>query len=492
MQKTNYKKITKAALALLLCAMLWLCSYVPVLAEEPSLYTPDFEVQAAAVYLVNGDSGTVVYQKNADTPLVMASLVKMMTCLVAMDHVQDLDAETVTATQWVFDALFGKNASNADIWKGETLTVRELLYAILMPSANEAALMLAEHTSDGYIPNFLYMMNSKAEALGCTNTHFADPNGLSEENRSTAHDIYLITKAFMENPTLVEIAASNNYEMAAHNHPQPYYIATTNRFLVPSDPYAKAFPDIASSVVAGKTGSLGEWQNFASKAVKDGETYFCVVLNSPNSADVVASANGYTQVRPALYETGELYSWVYKNFSTRAALDVEKPITEVRVKYSTDMTSVRLLPDSDLKTVLPNGANDNSIVKSFDLPEYLAAPIKKGDVVGTVTLSLEGQEIGTANLVVSQDVRRNWVLFGVQKLEEFVGTVYFKVLLLLVLLAVAAYILLAVRANKKKAQAAAKAKNRQPAAGGRPGQNQRPPQNRPPAPKGQDGRPRRR
>ncbi|MDL2323774.1 serine hydrolase [Ruminococcaceae bacterium OttesenSCG-928-A16] len=495
MQKQPHKnKIAKIGLGLLLCALLVVYCFVPVLAEG-SLYQPDFDVQAEAVYLVNGDSDLAVYQKNADTPLVMASLVKMMTCLVAIEKVQDLDAETVTAKQWVFDELYGKNASNADIWKGETLTVRELLHAMLMPSANEAALMLAEHVSGGYIPNFLYMMNSKAAALGCTGTTFADPNGLSTDNITTARDMYLITKAFMANPVLVEIASSNSYEMAAHNHPAPYYIATTNRFLVASDPYAKKFNSIASSVVAGKTGSLGEWQNFASKAVKDGVTYYCIVLNSPNAADALAAEKQYTQVRPALYETGQLYEWVFANFSTRAALDVSKPITEIRVKYSTETTTVRLMPESDLKTVLPNGANDNTIIKNFHLPEYLSAPLKQGEVVGTVTLVLEGQEIGTANLLVSQDVNRNWVLFGVQKIGEFFGTVAFKILLVVLVLAIAARVLWVARANKNKKQQA-KATQRPPAQGAKPQLQNQPkasgqPPRRPPQNKGRDDRDRR-
>lgn len=452
MPKKLRKNKIKILFSLLLGMVLLFGSIVPIFAEEgeEKLYQPDFEIQAQAVYLVNGDSGMVVYEKNADQQLIPASLVKMMTCLVVMDNIQDLDGVTVTAEQWVFDELYGKNASNADIWKGETLTARELLYAMLMPSANEAALMLAGNISGDYMPNFLYMMNSKAESLGCTDTYFADPNGLSTENVTTAKDMYLITKAFMENPTLVEIASSNNYLMAAHNHPEPYYIATTNRFLVPTDPYAKAFPDIASSVVAGKTGSLGEWQNFASQAVKNGETYYCIVLNSPNSADAVATSTGSTQVRPALYETGELYTWVYKNYSTRATLDTSKPITEERVKYSSDQTTVRLYPENDLKTVLPNELTDSNIEKTFDVPEYLSAPLKKGDVAGTVTLSYQGQTIGTVNLLVGQDVNRNWVLFFVQKIEEFAATKYFAISIVLIIIIVVA--IFAVRKNKRKKQ----------------------------------------
>ena len=181
---------------------------IPDSQRGTGLYMPDdFDIAAAAVYLVNEETGTVLYAKNENEPLVMASLVKMMTCILTVENVADIDAETVTADKsWIFDELYGKNASTADIRPGETLTVRELLYAMLLPSANEAALLAADYVSGGYMKNFLYMMNTRAQALGCTNTVFVDANGLSEGNLTTAKDMYLIARAFMSYPVLVEIA----------------------------------------------------------------------------------------------------------------------------------------------------------------------------------------------------------------------------------------------------------------------------------------------
>ena len=409
------------------------------------LYEPDFAVQAASAYLVNEESGAVVYAKNADQPFVPASLVKLMTCIIAMDMVADLDAETVLAERWVFNELAGKNASHADIWYGETLTVRELLYAMLLPSANEAALMLAGYLSDGQIPVFLQQMNDRARQLGCTGTSFADPNGLSEQNVTTARDMYLITREFMRYSTLVEIAQTTIYQMAAHNHPAPYNILTTNRLLVPTDPYAKKYPFLRDALQAGKTGSLGEWQNFSSVAQRNGETYYCVVLGSPNSADTVAfpplaeGSDPSSQpvptsafVRPGLLESGALYQWAYNNFSMRPALDTTKPITEVTVRYSTTQDNVKLLPTSNLATVLPLGG-ESSYELEFDVPEFLPAPVEKGQVVGSVTLHLRGQVIGTSELVAAEDVQRNQFKYIVQKVLEFFGSKTFRVVIVIVL-----------------------------------------------------------
>ncbi len=428
------------------------------------LYRPDdFDIAAAAVYLVNEETGTVLYAKNENEPLVMASLVKMMTCILTVENVKDLDAETVTADKsWIFDELYGKNASTADIRPGETLTIRELLYGMLLPSANEAALLAADYVSGGYMKNFLYMMNTRAQALGCTNTVFVDANGLSEGNMTTAKDMYLIARAFMSYPVLVEIASTPTYEMAAHEkHPAPYYIQTTDKLIAPNSAYYSAYKNITGLVKAGKTGSLGVWQNFASMAQRPGETYYCVVLNSPNEADTLGASLDIPQARPALFETAELYNWAFSNFSIRGVMDITQPITEVKVKYSTDTDVVRLLPSNDLRTVLQNDADESVVLKTFTVPEYVEAPVKQGDVVGSVTLSLAGQEIGKADLIAAEDVERNNTLYTLNKIMDFFGSTFFKVLLAIVVIVVGGYALLLWQASKKRQKR--KYSNRPPA-----------------------------
>lgn len=416
-----------------------------------SLFEPDFNISAEAAFIVNEQSGMVVYEKNADTPLTMASLVKMMTCILVMENIPDLDGTTITMESWVNDWLYGKNASTADIRAGETLTVRELLYAMLLPSANEAALMVAGYIANYDLVAFCQMMNTRAAELGCTNTNFADPNGLSEGNITTARDAYYILREFASYPELQEICQTDIYEVAQHEqHTASYNIFTTNRLMVSSSPYYTTYPIAGQAVLAAKTGSLGEWQNFACYSAYEGLSYYSIVLHSPNEADEIAPTIETTSYRPALYETGKLLTWAYTNFTLRAALDTTQAITEIRVLYSTDSDAVKLLPVDNLTTLLPVGTDDTAIIKFFSLPESVEAPVKQGDVIGTVTLQVSGQIIGTSDLIAAKDVERNNTLYWVEKGKQFFSTLYFKLILIAVILLVLIYIVLALLLNKRK------------------------------------------
>ena len=124
----------------------------------------------------------VLYEKNADEKRYPASTTKIMTALLTLENVKDLN-ETVTAEQGDF-AKVTADSSNADIKVGETVRVIDLLYALMLPSANEAAYMLARHVG-GTSEHFVDMMNTRAEELGCTGTHFCNPCGLHEEDHYT-------------------------------------------------------------------------------------------------------------------------------------------------------------------------------------------------------------------------------------------------------------------------------------------------------------------
>lgn len=445
--------------------------------EEPQrelegLYAPeDWEPAAEAVCLMNVETGLAVYEKNADAPMTAASLVKMMTCILTMEFVEkfdrDIDTDMVTSAEktWIYDQLYGKNASTADIRKGESLSVRELLYATLLPSANEGALLLADYVATGYMTNFLYQMNTRAKSLGCTGTHFADPNGLSEENMTTARDMALITREFMKYPTLVEIAAADQYEMQQHElHNAPYNIFNTNRLMAKTSPYYKKFSDVTPYLQAGKTGSLGEWQNFASQASREGETYVCVVLHSPNEADTIGAELDPQQFRPALVESGLLYRWAFEKLTVTSALDTTQPVKELRVRYSTDADTVLLLPQDDIKAVLEVGGDPTVLRKSYDLPDSVAAPVKAGTVVGSVTVSIGSTPIGSSRLSTAQDISRNPTLAALTKGQEFFTGLYFRVLLVLLLIFAAGYVGLMALANySRQKRKTAPAAGRQPA-----------------------------
>ena len=406
---------------------------LPVAAEgESSALSADApELTAPAGYVVNLDTNIVVYDKNSDTQLQAASLTKMMTCLLMLEQYQDqLDTITVTAPSYIYDLIWEKttNASTADIRKGETQTLRNLLYAMLLPSANEAAYIVADYMGGGSIDNFVAMMNDEAAASGCTGTTFADPCGLDERNVTTAKDAYLILRALTAYDVVGTVMATASYDMGTNDRyttPGTYIIQNTNK-MISNTSYHRAYTK------GGKTGSLGEWQNFAGWHSQDGENYISVLLNVPNSTDEEGG-------RPALRETGTLMDWVYATYTIAPALDTTQPITESRVAYSTQTDTVMLYPADDMMTLLPREGGAALTEQVFNLPDHLTAPLKQGDVVGTVTLTIEGESIGTVDLIAGSDVDRNQMLYTISRVGEFFSSTYFKVVIMLTMAVIAVY-----------------------------------------------------
>ena len=415
------KKIFAAALAVVLLA--------PALATPAAAmsgYDPDFEVTAEAAYIVNLDTNLVVYEKNSETPLVAGSLTKLMTMILLLKNYQDqLDTITVTAPGYIYDYLYGKGASSADIRRGETHTLRTLLYAMEVQSGNEAAYIVADYMGGGSIDNFVAMMNAEAEAIGCTGTTFTDPCGLDEGNITTARDSYLLLRAAMEYDAFVEAAGVYTWQVPQSSaHDAPYTIISTNRMISSASELYRSY------IQGGKTGSLSSgWQNFASWHTQDGETYISVLLHS---SDEIGNT-------PAEIETGQLMDWVFATFGVGAALDTTQPISELPVRYATEAESVMLYPVDNMMTLLPREGGAAVTEQTFNLPESLAAPVTQGEVVGSVTISIEGEEVGTVDLIAGSNVSRNQVLYTLSRVGEFFSSTYFKVVVILTMVTVAIY-----------------------------------------------------
>ena len=205
---------------------------------------------------------------------------------------------------------------------------------------------------------------------------------------------------------------------------QPYAILTSDKLVSPSSNYYRSYTK------GGKTGSLDDWQNFAGWHTQDGETYVSVVLHSPKTDE---------DPRPALTETAELMDWAFATFTVTAALDTTQPITELPIEYSSQTDTVMIYPADDMQTLLPRQGGAELTEKTFNVPEHLSAPIKQGDVVGTVELKLAGETIGVVDLIAGQDVSRNPLLFTVARFQEFLGSLYLKVVITLSIISIIIY-----------------------------------------------------
>lgn len=424
--------------AILFSFVLVLIIALPVAAEGESSPLADNapSLTAPAAYVVNLDTNIVVYEKNSETPLSAASLTKLMTTLLLLENYQDqLDSISLTAPSYVYDLIWEQstNASSADIRRGETQSLRNLLYAMLLPSGNEAAYIVADYMGGGSIDNFVAMMNDEAKAVGCTGTTFVDPCGLNPNNITTARDAYLILRALTAYDVFSTVVGTPSYDMGTNDRyttPGTYIIQTTDK-LITNSSYHRDYTK------GGKTGSLGEWQNFAGWHSQDGESYISILLNVPYDADPEG-------MRPALVETATIMDWVFDTYTIAPALDTTQPITEVRVAYSTQADTVMLYPADNMMTLLPREGGAALTEQVFNVPDQLPAPIKQGDIVGTVTLTIEGETIGTADLIAGSDVSRNQLLYTISRVSLFFSSTYFKVVVILTMLVIGAYLIFTV------------------------------------------------
>lgn len=437
MRKKN--RILCGLMAFVLAAVMLFCPAAAI------SYEPDFTLTSKAVYLENLDTGLVLYEKNADQQMYPASLTKIMTAILVLENVKDLDQETAAYPMWIQDMLYGTNASLGGLIVGEKLTIRQLLTSALVQSGNESAMILAGYVGSGgmadFMPrditSFVEMMNDKAKALGCMGTHFTNPTGLHSDNHySTARDMAIMAKYAMQNPVFASLVKNYAVQLGQTNKHSDLWQYSTNKMLLTSSPYYYA------PVVGIKTGSTDEaGRCVISQAEDNGYRYFCVVMGAPSTA---------AEPFPNFIETRQLYRWAFGTFSLKTLLEQGELMAEVPVKYSGDGKIAKLAVKDDVVKLLRNDISSDSIIYHTELPESIEAPVAAGDSVGTLHIMLMGEEIGTAELVATQDFSLSWFRKALGTIGALLSSTTAKIILIVVVLAVVAYIVYMVQHNKKK------------------------------------------
>ncbi len=375
-------------------------------------------LDATAALLVSPDSGMVLYSKNADQKRYPASTTKIMTALLTLENVSNLD-ETVTSEAVDFENVTA-DSSNAGILLGEQVTVRDLLYALMLPSANEAAYMLARHVGGSW-EQFVDMMNDRAAELGCTGTHFCNPCGLHEEDHyTTACDLYLIAKEAMKDVTFRDIVSTVQHRMAKTNLHEERIIYTTNQLIFSSfQPWSYA------NCLGIKTGHTSQAGNcFVGYAEYGDAKLFSVVLGCSDSS------KEYPSVAASFTDTKKLCQWGFENFTSKTLARQGEEVTYTKVKLSTDTNQLLLTAKADVVALLPKDLDVKALELVEDIPEEVKAPVKAGDPIGTATYRYNGTDYGTVELVALNDISRSTVLFYADKLSTFFQSMVFKILLL--------------------------------------------------------------
>ncbi len=430
------KKIRIFPLFLVICLFFALLAPSALALSEPPLRS------AKAVVLADLDSGRLLYELNKDEQRAPASLTKVMTVLLAVEALErgevSLD-EMITAQA---DCLAGLNtdSSTSGIQPGEIISYRDLLYCAMVHSANEACNVLA-HRVSGSVESFVAAMNTRAAELGCVNTHFADANGLSNEDHyTTAYEMYLITAEALRHPLFEEICNTKGYDMAATNLSPARSFYNSNALITADSEYGSSYVyPYAAGVKTGFTQKAGYC--LISTAEKDGVRLLAVVMGCDGWLN--AGLDEYEN----FIDSRSLYNWAFDNFSYREAVSSLSTVARVEVELAAEgdaYTSLR--PQNDVTLLMPKDldAGEIELVPTI-YEEKLIAPIEAGTVLGRAEIMIRGVSCGSVNLINTTPVELSKKEFMSQRVTETLKSPWIIVLIVVMGVLAVGYLTLVLR-----------------------------------------------
>lgn len=367
--------------------------------EEEKRTAEDFpESTAEGVVLMERNTGKILYEKNKAQKLYPASTTKIMTGILALE--KGNLADTVIASKEAIAPITNKH-SHMGILVGEELTMNDLVHGLLVYSANDAANVIGVHIA-GSLEAFVEMMNQKAQELGMTNTHFANTHGFHDDNHyTTPEDMATLARYAMENPTFAEIVKTDMYTMAPTNkYKEDRFLSSTNH-LVSRRRNGKYFYKYATGIKTGFTDEAGNC--LVSSAQKDGVDLICVVMKADHTD---GEAHSFTDSKALFDHVFDFYH--YCPVAVNGEIEADSVVYEAK-----DQIRVTLTPKDNVDKLLPKTVTKDVLNKEVTLAEKIEAPIAKGDVLGEIVYSYQGEELARTELIASNDVEKDYILAAI-------------------------------------------------------------------------------
>ena len=336
------------------------------------------EYSSQNVYFYNLDRDHIIYEDNSHEEISIASMTKMMTAWVAIEHIPNLDAE-VTLTNKDFKGLIEANASVAGFYVGEVVTYRDLLYGLLLPSGADAALALSNNIA-GSEENFVKMMNDKAKELGLENTHFANTTGLDQDGHySSVYDVAVILQNALKNDNFKEIFTTKSYITSNKKH-------KFESTLLKSSKQYDLDTDYILGSKSGYTYDAGLC--LASIAEHDGDLYILVT----------ARADYRTGYPYHITDSNMIYQYYFDNYSYQVLQTKDDVIVTLKDVNDTEFV---YKADETVELYLPN---DVQINKEYKGEELLTPEMSKGDVVGKYDIYADDELVYSQNIYLEEKI----------------------------------------------------------------------------------------
>lgn len=376
----SMKKIVCFIMILHMCVLLAAPKSVCA-ADRPA----EAELYSISAAMIDGDTGRVLYEKNGDEVRAMASTTKIMTLILALEYGNMDDVVTVSSyAAKMPDVQLG-------ICEGEQYYLQDLLYSMMLESHNDSAVAIAEHVG-GDVEHFSGMMNAKAAELGLSDTYFITPNGLDAEDKNGKHSTTAVELAkimkycVMDSPAkeaFQAICQTRSYSFSDYSGKRQFTVNNKNRFL-----------DMMKGVLAGKTGFTADaGYCYVAALEQDGKTYIIALLGCGWPGN-----KGYKwQDSRALFEYG------LSAYEIRAVLSGDYETGRIAVSDGIGADSIDTYIDATEALLL---SEDDGVELVPHLPELLAAPVAKDEIVGTVDIVINGELYSTVNVYSAEAVKR--------------------------------------------------------------------------------------
>ena len=422
------KKYRIPALLLSLVLMLNLLALPAAALEEP-------ELQCTNAILVDANYGEVLYAKKADEKAYPASITKVMTALLVLEAIDSgklKKDQQITAGPTTLQDMSG-NYSTANLEPGDVLTVEQLLYCLLLPSANEAGNILAVAV-DGSIEAFVEHMNTRAKELGCKGTHFVNPHGLHDpDHYTTAYDISLYMTEALKHELFRTIIHTATYVLPATAHQGEQTFYNTNALI--SNFHYSGY--VYNKCIGGKTGTTDEAGKCLVAAAESGDTLLISVILGSGVVD----PNGAKR-QGQFTESTKLLKWGFDNFRRVTISQGNDPVDKVAVTLSRQADEVMVKPEGEVVRTLPKDLDPSLIETTIHLnSDTVEAPVEEGQVLGTMTLSYEGTDYGSLDLVAVTSVERSELLYKKAQVVAFFQNFGVRVAAVIILILVVAVLL---------------------------------------------------
>lgn len=368
--------------------VLFLFVFIFILSTYSFSYADDLSLSGEGAILIDIDTLEILYEKNSHSQFYPASTTKIMTAILAIElgNLQDIvtvDEESVKLT----------DGSHIALEPGEQLSLEHLLNALLIESANDAALVIAKHIS-GNQDEFYKLMNDKAKSIGALNTNFVNPNGLpNEEHLTTAYDLALIGRYAMENETFRSIVKNYTYTIPVTNKKtEPRYLKSANRLIYSNekiDVDGKLIPIKYEGVTGVKSGyTVAAQQCLVTSLEKDGHKFIAVVLKS----------NG----KSIYSDTHKLLNYGLENFEKIQLGHANKFVDNYIVENGL-VPFVAGVTKTDSYFII-NKDDKNNIEEKIIIEDPLVAPISKGQVIGKVQYLLSDKVVAETDIMTTMDI----------------------------------------------------------------------------------------